>query len=197
MMLGFLNLKEKVEEIGVKKMLQNLLIVVVVAVIVVIVSSTFFENKSDNRNSVKGEDIELNEELNFKTTYEEQLESRLKSILQQINGVGEVSIMITLKVGNEIVPATNIIETESQTDEKDSGGGTRAILQKSVDRKIVLRDNPGTEDQPLIVKEIMPEIKGVIVVAEGAGHPAIEAQITEAVQTVLGIPAFRVKVYSR
>lgn len=196
-MKDFLNLRDKINEMGFKRMLQNLLIVVLIAAIVVIASSTFFENKNDNRNSEQVSDIQLNKKLNFKTTYEEQLETRLISILEKINGVGEVSIMMTLKVGSEIVPATDTVETESQTNENDAGGGTRKVLQKSVDSKIVLKRSSGTEDQPLIVKEIMPEVKGVIVVAGGAGNPVIEARITEAVQTVLGIPAFRVKVYPR
>ncbi len=196
-MKDFFNLRDKINQMGTKKLTQNLMIVILAAAIIVIASSTFLEKKKDNRNSVETTGIELNKKLDFKNTYEEQLESRLKSILEQIEGVGEVSIMITLKVGSEIVPAINTIETQSQTDEEDSGGGTREINQKSVDSKVVLKKGSGTEEQPLIVKEIMPEVRGVIVVAEGAENPVIEARVSDAVQTVLGIPAFRVKVYPR
>lgn len=194
---GLLEIKKKIEQMGAKRQIQNLLVIVLAAAIIVIASSTFVEKGEDNRNSTGQSNIELNKELNFKTTYEERIENRLKAILEQIEGVGEVSVMVTLKVGSEIVPATNVIESESQTSEKDSSGGTRTIVQRSVDSKIVLKNDQGTEEQPLIVKEIMPEVKGVIVVAEGAENAEIEAMITEAVQTVLGIPAFRVKVYPR
>jgi stage III sporulation protein AG len=196
-MLNFINFKSRMEGMGVRRVMQNLLIVLLVAAIAVIASSTFFEGKRENRNSIETSDIQLNKELNFKATYEEQLENKLKNILEQISGVGEVSVMITLKVGKEIIPASNVIETESETNERDSDGGTRTVLQQSTDKKVVMRNGSGTEDQPLIVKEIMPEVKGVIVVAVGAEKPEVEAKLTEAVQTVLGIPAFRVKVYPR
>jgi stage III sporulation protein AG len=196
-MLNFINFKSRMEDMGVRRVMQNLLIVLLVAAIAVIASSTFFEGKRENRNSIETSDIQLNKELNFKATYEEQLENKLKNILEQISGVGEVSVMITLKVGKEIIPASNVIETESETNERDSDGGTRTVLQQSTDKKVVMRNGSGTEDQPLIVKEIMPEVKGVIVVAVGAEKPEVEAKLTEAVQTVLGIPAFRVKVYPR
>ncbi|MBA1337014.1 MAG: Stage III sporulation protein AG [Firmicutes bacterium] len=196
-MVDFKEIKGRLKEIGSKKTLQNLLILLLIAAITVIASSTFLDSSRQNRNSIGDSDIQLNKDLNLKASYEEQIETKLKNTLEQISGVGEVSVMITLKVGKEIVPASNVVETESETNERDSDGGTRTVLQQSADKKVVVNSGSTASDQPLIVKEIMPEVKGVIVVAEGAEHPEVEARLTEAVQTVLGIPAFRVKVYPR
>jgi len=52
----------------------------------------------------------------------------------------------------------------------------------------------GGSSQPIVVKEINPEIKGVIVVAEGARNSKVKLKISEAVQTVLDVPAYRVTV---
>lgn len=189
--------KEKLYNMGNKKLFQNLLIVCLVAAIIVISADTFFSNNKSSRNSIEETDIQFNIQTDSAVTYEEQLEKKLKGILEQISGVGEVSVMVTLNTGREVIPATNTIETSSETNERDGDGGTRTVTQNSVDRKIVLKNNVSVEDQPLIVKEVMPEIKGVIVVAQGAERVEVAARLTEAVQTVLGMPAFRVKVYPK
>jgi stage III sporulation protein AG len=191
------SIKEKLYNMGNKKLFQNLLIVCLVAAIVVISADTFFSNNKPSRNSIEETDIQFNIQTDSAVTYEEQLEKKLKGILEQISGVGEVSVMVTLNTGREVIPATNTIETSSETNERDGDGGTRTVTQNSVDRKIVLKNNVSVEDQPLIVKEVMPEVKGVIVVAQGAERVEVAARLTEAVQTVLGIPAFRVKVYPK
>ena len=191
------SIKEKLYNMGNKKLFQNLLIVCLVAAIIVISADTFFSNNKSSRNSIEETDIQFNIQTDSAVTYEEQLEKKLKGILEQISGVGEVSVMVTLNTGREVIPATNTIETSSETNERDGDGGTRTVTQNSVDRKIVLKNNVSVEDQPLIVKEVMPEVKGVIVVAQGAERVEVAARLTEAVQTVLGIPAFRVKVYPK
>jgi stage III sporulation protein AG len=188
-------LKKKLYYLGTKRAVQNLIIVSLVAAILVIASGTFFNNARQKRNSIEGTDIQLNRQSISAATYEEQLELRLKGILQQISGVGEVSVMITLKTGKEAVPAINTVETGSQTNERDGDGGTRTITQKSTDKRVVQGSGSITVDSPLIVKEVMPEVMGVIVVAEGAERPEVTERLTDAVQTVLGLPAFRVKVY--
>lgn len=188
-------IKERLRNMGIKRMVQNLLIVAMVAAIIVISTSTFFSKERENRNSIEGTDIQLNRQSISAATYEEQLEGKLSGILRQISGVGEVSVMVTLSSGKEVVPAFNTVESGSETNERDSGGGTRSVTQSSTDKRVASNSGSITADQPLIVKEVMPEVKGVIVVAEGAKNPEVVERLTEAVQTVLGVPAFRVKVY--
>ena len=188
-------IKEKLYNMGIKRMVQNLVIVSLVAAILVIASSGFFESGDKKRNSIEDENIQLNRQSISAATYEEQLETRLKGILEQISGAGKVSVMVTLKTSKEIVPALNTVESGSETNERDGDGGTRTIIQQSTDKKVAQGGGGITSDQPLIVKEVMPEVMGVIVVAEGAQKPEVTERLTDAVQTVLGIPAFRVKVF--
>ena len=188
-------IKEKLYNMGTKRMVQNLVIVSLVAAILVIASNSFFGSGDKKRNSIEDKDIQLNRQSISAATYEEQLEMRLKGILEQISGVGKVSVMVTLKSSKEIVPALNTVESGSETNERDGDGGTRTIIQQSTDKRVAQGGGSITSDQPLIVKEVMPEVMGVIVVAEGAQRPEVTERLTDAVQTVLGIPAFRVKVY--
>ena len=188
-------IKEKLYNMGKKRMVQNLVIVTLVAAILVVASSSFFGSGDKKRNSIEDKDIQLNRQSISAATYEEQLEMRLKGILEQISGVGKVSVMVTLKSSKEIVPALNTVESGSETNERDGDGGTRTIIQQSTDKRVAQGGGSITSDQPLIVKEVMPEVMGVIVVAEGAQRPEVTERLTDAVQTVLGIPAFRVKVY--
>ncbi|HZX46487.1 MAG TPA: stage III sporulation protein AG [Clostridia bacterium] len=188
-------IKEKLYNMGTKRMVQNLVIVSLVAAILVIASNSFFGSGDKKRNSIEDKDIQLNRQSISAATYEEQLEMRLKGILEQISGVGKVSVMVTLKSSKEIVPALNTVESGSETNERDRDGGARTIIQQSTDKRVAQGGGSITSDQPLIVKEVMPEVMGVIVVAEGAQRPEVAERLTDAVQTVLGIPAFRVKVY--
>lgn len=129
--------------------------------------------------------------------YAKNLEYQLSDILSKINNAGDVSVMITLKSGSEIVPAKDETVADKITDEKDTSGGTRTINETNTADKVVFQNQTGGESKPLIVKQINPEIKGVIVVAEGAKDAKVKLLISQAVQTVLDVPAYRVTVYER
>ncbi len=95
-------------------------------------------------------------------------EERLSEILSQIDGAGRVSVMISYR----------------STMEKDiayDGASERAVLS---DGNVVVR------------RELFPEVKGVIVIAEGAGDPAVRQAIREAAAAVTGAGINRVCVYS-
>lgn len=130
-----------------------------------------------------------------KPEYVKEMENQLSSILSQIEGAGKVTIMITLKTGTEIIPAKDETISDKTTNEKDNEGGTRTINEESTSDKVVFMNEQGGTSRPLVLKEINPEIKGVIIVAEGAKDPKVKLKLTEAVQTVLDVPAYRVSVF--
>jgi len=134
---------------------------------------------------------------NSASDYVRKLETDLSSILSKIQGAGRVSVMITLDSGAEIIPAKDESTSDKVTNEKDTSGGTRVINEKTTDDKVVFTAAQGGNSKPLIIKEINPEVKGVIVVAEGAKDSKVKLKISQAVQTVLDIPAYRVTVYER
>ena len=50
------------------------------------------------------------------------------------------------------------------------------------------------ERQGLLVKEIQPTVRGVVIVCEGGDDPAVQEQITDAVTTALNISTKRVSI---
>jgi stage III sporulation protein AG len=47
---------------------------------------------------------------------------------------------------------------------------------------------------PFVKRENMPEIEGVIVAAQGGGDGTVEADITSAIEALLGVAAHKIKV---
>ncbi len=128
--------------------------------------------------------------------YEASLATELEAILTQIKGAGKVAVSITLDSGGEKVYAQNRTVTNRSIEEKDSGGGTRLTTETDDSAQmVIIRDTQSGAEKLVVVKEIRPEVSGVIVVAEGAGSSQVKADLTRAVQTVLGITAARVQVF--
>lgn len=121
------------------------------------------------------------------TGYEADLETSLERILSLIDGVGKVEIKITFEQTKENIYLYNSSVSESQTDENDKAGGIRNMKEYSREQDlVVLRDQDGQE-RPVTQTEIYPEIKGVLVVAQGAENPKTNAELMRAVNTVLGV----------
>jgi len=107
----------------------------------------------------------------------EQLEERLEKVLNQVEGVGRTSVLITLKSDGK-----KLVEKDLSTQENTREENT--VYQKE----------QNGEESPYVTEETAPEISGVLVVAEGGGSGVIAAEITEAVQALFGIEAHKIKV---
>ncbi len=125
--------------------------------------------------------------------YAESLERGLEKLLSQTAGVGKASVMITVRNGGKsnVFVQKNI--SKVQTEEKDSAGGSRSSNEYSEEGSVVYTD-AGGGDSPYVTEEEMPEILGVVVIAEGAGDAKIVSDITEAASALLGISVNKIKV---
>lgn len=108
-------------------------------------------------------------------------EKRLADMLSKIEGAGEVSVMITYYTGTE-----KSLAYETKTSEREGSG------ERSEDKKAVTSGG-----EPMVVKEIYPSVKGVIVAADGADKPAVKAAIREAVTASTGAQAHRVCIFKK
>ncbi|MFI3210570.1 MAG: stage III sporulation protein AG [Peptostreptococcaceae bacterium] len=124
---------------------------------------------------------------------QDDLESKLKNILSQINGAGDVDVMITLETSEEIQPAYNINSTNEQTSEKDQNGGERIVSTTSENKTMVTSNS----NLPIIVTTKQPKIKGVIVVSSGASDPVVKETLYKAVQTALQVQGYQVEIFSK
>ncbi|RKD28066.1 stage III sporulation protein AG [Caminicella sporogenes] len=188
-------LKDIIATQNIKKTIYNFLAVIISCIILLISWSTFYpkENKSTEKiESLQTSRIEKNEYF-----YTDSIDKKLEQILSQINGVGDVDVMITYETSSEVVPASNITKSLQTTKENDSQGGTRTTTQENITEQIVTLNNSDYKNAPVVIKEIKPIVRGVIVVAEGAGNPKVKSALIDAVTTIFQIKSYKVKVYEK
>lgn len=125
--------------------------------------------------------------------YEAYYDQNLKDILEQISGVSHVSVMVTFASSEKSIYQDNVKTQNNQTNETDKNGGKREVNEKSQDNEVVMVGE-GDNKKPVVVGKEQPEVRGVLVVADGAENPSRQLWIMEAVSTVLDIPTYKVKV---
>lgn len=193
-------IKEWIEGRDRKKLIENTVIVAIVGAIVIIAGSTLF---SGNKPESHVPDRELQKSENTKeisrgdSSPVDPKEEKLKSILSQMQGVGKVDVMITYDSSGEEIPAYDTRQNQSSTLEKDNEGGTRTVTQKDYDSTLAYEDSSNGGKVPVILKKTEPEVRGVLVVAEGADNIVVRERIINAVTVALDIPLHRVEVVQR
>lgn len=178
------------------KKIKNIEYFVVVLAIAIIIGllSNWLQPQNKKNDSISVDSPATVDELPDQETIIFDQELKLKQILSSMKGVGEVDVMITYKTGKELVPAMNTVESNIETEEKDSNGGIRKVSQTDINSQPVsMSTSDGT--QPLITTEVQPEVLGVIVIAEGAEDIHVRLELQKAVQTVLGINANQVEIF--
>ncbi len=182
-----------------KKTVVNLVVLLCIGITFILVADFYKDLKTENSlfptKQTDASEQTIDENDASSGIYVKDMEKQLAVILSKIQNAGKVSVMITLKGSSEIIPAKDEAVSDKVTNEKDTEGGTRTINELNTNDKVVFQNIQGGLSKPLIVKEINPEIKGVIVVAEGARDPRVKLRLSQAVQTVLDIPAYRITVY--
>ena len=123
----------------------------------------------------------------------EGLEEKLENILSQIEGAGEVDVMITYESSEEIQPAFNTNTTTEETKEVDQQGGERTVTTSSENKTMIT----SSSNEPIVIKTNQPKINGVIVVATGAKDLTVKETLYSAVQTALQVQGHQVEIYTK
>lgn len=153
-------------------------------VIFLVVSNTHISNGETSK-SEEGSQV-----IAARTSYEEELASRLEEALGHMEGVGRVRVMITLNDGGEKYVLQDDDYTRSESEESFSSGQGRYTLEEQRQTETV-RD---AADQPYVLKEELPRIQGVLILAEGAGSSVVQRELLKAVQALLGVSAQKVHI---
>ncbi|WP_069649478.1 hypothetical protein [Caloranaerobacter ferrireducens] len=187
-------LKEKFDN---NNLMTTLMIIIILGAIILIATSSLVEETSKKNvpktvlykeSSISQKNSKIIED------YANTIEKKLEDILSKIKGVGEVKVMVTLEDTAERIPAINTTKTEEKTSEKDSKGGIREVFKQDYSEQVVTNGN--NNNALVIIKEVKPKVKGVIVVAEGADDLYIKEKLYNAVKTVLGISGNKVEIFS-
>jgi stage III sporulation protein AG len=101
--------------------------------------------------------------------------------------------MVNLESTPELIMAENRNNRSSTNQEMDKDRATRNQNDQTKDSEVVIVQG-GKADQPVVVKTVKPRVRGVLVVAKGADNIQVKAWITEAVQKVLDVPAYKISI---
>lgn len=146
---------------------RKILIIGAAAVLVLLMLGTIFHTEKSTQTAP----------LENPASVEQSLETRLKTLLEKIDGVGEVSVLITLDRCSQQVYEK---DEKTQTDESRS----------STEKETVLSANK----EPLPTAVIQPKVRGAAVVCSGANDPIVREKVTNAVAKALNIGVSKVYV---
>ncbi len=124
-------------------------------------------------------------------SYEQQLEKRLIKILKQMEGVGQVDVMITLASDEEKIYANERTQNTESQEEEDEKGNKRVYYKDDLQSKIMMQNG----EVPVVIKEKRPQIEGVLVLAQGAGNSEVKNCIIASVSSLLNVPVHKISVF--
>lgn len=139
------------------------------------------------------------EQKQIQNTFDEyeyitDLEGRITSIVESINGVGKAKVMLSLETTESFKFAT---EERHQTDvSQDIKTDDEQRLSERTDSEnkfIIVEDDNGNK-KALVETSYTPQIKGAVVVCSGGDSSAVKNRVTQALTTILGIGSSKVCV---
>lgn len=165
-----------------------------VLLVVIALPTTTGATEADKKDAAISGTQEAAETDTATSTYEEQLEKRLSAILSQVAGAGRVEVMVTLESRGERIVEKDTPESRKSVEETDSSGGSRTTDEQDWGEETVYYEDGSGGKSPYVVKELEPNIEGVLVLAEGGGSAVVKQELLEAVQALFPIEAHKVKI---
>ncbi|WP_342432258.1 stage III sporulation protein AG [Neobacillus sp. FSL H8-0543] len=155
--------------------------------------SPAIKNIAENPEEVAAFGQNKNSDNKSITNYEESYEKQLKKALEEMLGINDVTVVVNIDSTDKKVLEKNRVSKSQTTEETDREGGTRKVQDTQIDEQLVIiRD--GEKEVPIVVETKKPEIRGVLVVAQGSENIQVKKLIVEAVTRALGVPSHRVAV---
>ena len=168
--------------------IKNVKLVGLVVLLTAVVVGYFFISKSSTKTTSASK--ATNSYYTSSLDYAKALESKMQNVLSNISGSGKVSVMVKLSSSLEIGYAESVDEKNNSSVSSNNSTSTKNTTSNT----IIVKNNG--VNSPLVVKEILPEIKGVVVVCEGAKDVNIKLKIVQAVKALLDIPSNNIQVFS-
>lgn len=126
--------------------------------------------------------------------YHEELEKKLTKILKNIDGLEDISVMVTLESTAEYIFAS---EEKSQSDSQQqyNESGIEKDQQKSQsENKYILVEGKTGKKDALVQTILEPRVRGVLIVCKGSDNPYIQQKILEAVSKLFDISTTQIYV---
>lgn len=159
------------------KRLKIIVIIGIIGVVLLLVSEAF---DGDVGSTAEGVNVSVNAQ-----EYAKAVEKELSQIISKIEGAGECSVMVTMDCGIETIYATQ----EESSYEFDDNSESR---DNSVSY-VILNSSSGGK-QALVIKEIQPKLRGIIIVCEGGDNSKVKMNIINAVSSAFDISSTKISV---
>lgn len=192
----FKNIVKSNQEQNNKKTIENLVVFIIILIIVLLsVNIIWGKDKKENNKNIEKNNRDLAISTDKESEDKNMLTSKnLEDILSKINGVGKVKVYITYSQTSQIIPMYNEDMSQKDTQEADTQGGTRKVVETDTKKEIVYDEKSGTKT--IITQSIVsPKIEGAIITAEGGNNTNTKANIIQAVEAVTGLPTHKIQVF--
>ena len=140
-----------------------------------IAATSLFPSSSEKEASSSSEQMQTDWD-----EYKSSLEQELRDVISAMDGVGACEVMITLNETNENVYAQNSSE---KTEENKSEYESEYVIH-----------NGENGDDPILIKQYFPQVKGVVVVCEGGDDIRVKENIVNSVTALFNFSSNRISV---
>lgn len=127
------------------------------------------------------------------SSYIKEMERKLEDMLESIDGVEKASVMLTLKSTKEEVTEKNRPYSQDNSHSKEENKDEGSSRLEMGDETIFTETEDG-RNVPFVVKELSPEVEGVLVVMEGADDASLKTEIIEGIEVLFDLPVHKIKV---
>ena len=158
---------------------KNIALIIVAGVIMLLLAFGELVS-SDNTENISKENTEI-----YSAQYIENTEKDLEALLEKISGAGKVRVMITLE---------NCYENVYAKGNKEKKDDTENSIEYEAEEEYIIVKNGSNNEECLVVKVYEPTIKGVAVIAQGAGNATVKNAIIQTVCALFDISSARVSV---
>ena len=189
------------KKFSLKNLRKDQLLILLLTGILLMVIAVPAGKKKENMSSASNDNTEKSVNGTSAGTDEEAytayLEDRLSRTLSQIEGAGEVKVMITLKSSAE-----KVLDKDTESDQETvTEGGTRQSSKTSKKENTVYRTDSESNSQgsgsPYVSKELSPKIEGVVVIADGGENAVVKENISSAVQALFDIEPHKIRIMKK
>ena len=181
--------------IDLKKIGMDKWLLIALAGVLIVMSSIPTSKKGVNTDKTGKNIKETQTQQNMDSReYVDYMEKRLKSMIENIDGIGKAEVMITLKTTGEDVILMEKPYSKSQVTENDDIGGSRTTNELSEEQRVIyITESDGTT-VPYVLKEKEPEIEGIAIAAKGGGNKAKAVQIISMPEALFSVSAHKISV---
>lgn len=113
----------------------------------------------------------------------EKMQSDFTEILQNIDGAGKVKVLITYSSSVEKIPAKSVKDSSDQRLNADGDSENSSSKDEQIEG--------GGE---VILKEVLPKVEGIVVVAQGAKDEKVKGNLIATAKVLTNLPDYKIQV---